>query len=127
MPNVDRMFRVIVAGGIALTAAGSGVIAGCGGSDTTLAGGPGRDAFPDEGFPSDGSAHDAFPNEGFGGPDGFPSETAQQLDGFPQEGIDAAIHDSGKDADAFPQEGPPPLEAGLSDADAGFPFETASP
>jgi hypothetical protein len=116
-----------VAGGVALTAAGSGVIAGCGGSDTTLAtgdGGKGSDG---------GKGADAFPNEGFAVPDAFPQETGQQLDGFPQEGIDAAVYDSGKDA--FPQEGPN-IEAGFvdsshadagEDADAGFPSETASP
>ena len=130
MPTVDRMFRVIVAGGVALTAAGSGVVAGCGGSETTITGGG------DSGKGPDGvSSGDGFPNEGFVAPDAFPQETGQQLDGFPQEGIDAAISDSGRDADAFPQEGPN-VEAGFvdsshsdagTDADAGFPFETASP
>jgi hypothetical protein len=120
MPSVDRMFRVIVAGGVALTAAGSGVIAGCGGSDTTLAtgdGGKGSDGSGSDGFPHEGAdtgAQDGFPSEGFPAPDAFPSETAQQ--------VDSGIHDSGKDADAFPQEGPPPLEGGLSD---GFPSEAA--
>jgi hypothetical protein len=127
MPTVDRMFRVIVAGGIALSAAAPGLVVGCGGSVGTL--------------PADaGHGGDAFPSEGA---DAFPSETAQLVDAFPQEGIDSSHPvDSGgvtQDAfpsetaqlvDAFPQEGPN-LEAGSADAgpnaDAGFPSETASP
>jgi hypothetical protein len=129
MSSVDRMFRVIVAGGVALTAAGSGVIAGCGGSATTSIG--------DSGFPQEGNAPvDGFPQETGYAPDGFPSETATQLDANVIEAGDAGGHDA--DADAFPQEGPN-LEAGFFDvghaeasADAsglpdGFPFETASP
>ncbi|HEX3346045.1 MAG TPA: hypothetical protein VHS09_15785 [Polyangiaceae bacterium] len=129
MPTVDRMFRVIVAGGIALSASAPGLVVGCGGSVSTLPSdaGHGSDAFPQEGPP---------PYE----PDAFPQETAQLVDAFPQEGIDASmLGDAGSHGDAaqdvspdvFPQEGPN-LEAGsfdssFSDADAGFPFETASP
>lgn len=118
MPTVDRMFRVIVAGGIALSATAPGVVVGCGGSTSTL--------------PSDaGHGGDAFPAEGPYQGDAFPSETAQQVDAFPQEGIDASVRDTGTSPDVFPQEGPN-LEAGVfdtaaPDADAGFPFETAAP
>ena len=120
------MFRVIVAGGIALSTTAPGLIAGCGGSTaSTLGDGGGSDAFPAEG--------PAY------APDAFPQETGQQqVDAFPQEGpaqFDAGLVDSGGDEDVFPQEGPN-LEAGLldasSDGDAGaaidgFPQETASP
>lgn len=122
MPTVDRMFRVIVAGGIALSAAAPALVVGCGGSVSSL--------------PSDaGHGGDAFPVEGPApGPDAFPQETAQFVDAFPQEGIDASVHlaDAGGDEDVFPQEGPN-IEAGFffdtgaPDADAGFPFETAAP
>jgi hypothetical protein len=105
------MFRVIVAGGIALTATAPGLVAGCGGSVATAADGGGADSFPVEGV------------------DAFPQETAQQVDAFPQEGppppmeagLDARIVDSGADQDAFPHEGPN-LEAGFFDVgvvDAG--------
>jgi hypothetical protein len=122
MPTVDRMFRVIVAGGIALSATTPGLVAGCGGTTatTTSDAGHGADAFPVEG---------PAPQ-----PDAFPQETGQQLDAFPQEGpafveagVDALVLDSGGDEDVFPQEGPN-IEAGSLDAnDAGFPQETASP
>lgn len=122
MPTVDRMFRVIVAGGIALSAAAPGLVVGCGGSVSTTPsdGGHGADSFPVEGPAQQ--------------PDAFPQETAQQADAFPQEGpafveagVDARILDSGGDEDVFPQEGPN-IEAGFLDAsDAGFPQETASP
>jgi len=137
MPTVDRMFRVIVAGGIALSATAPGLVAGCGGSVATMTSDGGPDSFPVEGPPSL--------------PDAFPQETAQQVDAFPQEGppvfeagsdagVDARLGDAGGDQDAFPHEGPN-LEAGFfdtshpeasSDADAaagpdGFPQETAAP
>lgn len=119
MPRADnKMFRVIVAGGIALTATAPGLVVGCGGATATTAHDGGEsDAFPIEGRPS--------------GYDAFPQETAQPIaDGFPQEGPDVGIAEAG--ADAFPQEGPPPPpidahadgEGGLPD---GFPMETASP
>jgi hypothetical protein len=123
MPTVDRMFRVIVAGGIALSATAPGLVVGCGGSIGTLPGdgGRGADSFPSEGPP---------PQQA----DAFPQETAQQVDGFPQEGFyegDTGIQvvDSGVGPDVFPQEGPN-VEAGSFDAAGqpeGFPFETASP
>ncbi len=130
MPTVDRMFRVIVAGGLALAATAPGVVVGCGGSVSSLPsdGGHGGDAFPTEGPPPQGDSS-------------FPQETAQFVDAFPQEGIDASVRDTGAkdtggDEDVFPQEGPN-LEAGFFDTgvpstDAGdqpdgFPFETAAP
>jgi len=108
MKSADRMFRVLVLGGIALTA--------CGGSVTT----------PSSGTDS-GTGQDGFPQEGPAQPDAFPSETAQQVDAFPSEGpayIDAGV-DSAADggSDAFPQEGPAPLDSG-SDVPC-FPQETA--
>jgi hypothetical protein len=121
MPTVDRMFRVIVAGGIALSTTTPGLVAGCGGATSTPISDAGHDA-------------DAFPAEGPAQADAFPQETAQELDAFPQEGpvaleagSDARFADAGGNADAFPQEGPY-FEAGSLDAsDAGFPQETASP
>jgi hypothetical protein len=103
MKSPDRMFRVVVLGGIALTA--------CGGAVTT---GASSDA---------GTGSDAFPQEGPPFADAFPMETAQQVDAFfPTEGPDASISDTGSEAgydagvDSFPQEGPPPLpEASTSD------------
>lgn len=123
MPTVNRMFRVIVAGGIALSATTPGLIAGCGGSVSTSSSdaGHGADGFPVEGV--DASRLDAFPQETAQQPDAFPQETGQQVDAFPQEG--PAFVDAG--FDAFPQEGPN-IEAGFFDAgEAGFPQETASP
>ncbi len=122
MPTVDRMFRVIVAGGIALSASAPGLVVGCGGSVSSL--------------PSDaGHGADAFPTEGPApGPDAFPQETAQLVDtGFPQEGLDTSVPfvDGGGDEDAFPQEGPNfeagSFDTGAPDADGGFPIETAAP
>jgi hypothetical protein len=122
MSTVDRMFRVIVAGGVALTAALPGVVVGCGGSIGNVSGDAGGDHD---------RAADAFPQEGPAQFDAFPQETGQQIDAFPQEGF--------VEPDAFPQEGPAQLDAGLdadtgdagadaaADADAGFPFETAQP
>jgi hypothetical protein len=123
MPTVDRMFRVIVAGGIALSSGAPGLVVGCGGSVSTL--------------PSDaGHGADAFPAEGPAPypPDAFPQETAQLLDAFPQEGIDASVRETGGGSDGggpdvFPQEGPN-IEAGIFDAAGqpdGFPIETAAP
>jgi hypothetical protein len=133
MPPPDRMFHVIVAGGIALVALPSAAAAGCGGAVSTTSDG--------------GSPGDGFPAEGPAQFDAFPQETAPP----PLEaGADAkadAIADAGFDADAFPHEGPN-LEAGffdtwipdagLADATAeaggdaagvpdGFPQETAAP
>jgi hypothetical protein len=130
MPTIDRMFRVIVVGGIALSATAPGLVAGCGGSVSSLPtdAGRGADAFPAEGPPPQQA--DAF----------FPQETAQFLDASLQkDATDAGvgIKDSGGDEDVFPQEGPN-LEAGFffdtgvpgTDAAAqpdSFPFETAAP
>ncbi|HEY6459043.1 MAG TPA: hypothetical protein VIY73_02800 [Polyangiaceae bacterium] len=132
MASIDKMFRVIVAGGVALAAAAPAAVVGCGGSVATHDGDAG---FPQEGPPPPYS------------PDAFPSETASFVDAFPQEtgyaaeasAKDGAVVDAG--TDAFPQEGPSTeagffdtgaLDAGSgnetgADADAGFPFETAAP
>ena len=121
MPTVDRMFRVIVAGGVALAATTSGLVAGCGGSVSTTA----SDAGP---------GADAFPTEGPALPDAFPQETAQEVDAFPLEGappldsgFDARVVDAGGDEDAFPQEGPNVDAAFFDASDGGFPHETATP
>jgi hypothetical protein len=122
MPTVDRMFRVIVAGGIALAATTPGLVVGCGGSVSTTASDAGRGA---DAFPVEGPAQE---------PDAFPQETATELDAFPQEGpapldsgFDARMRDAGGEEDAFPQEGPT-LDAAFFDAgDGGFPHETATP
>jgi hypothetical protein len=142
MPNVDRMYQVIVLGGIALaTVPASWSVAGCGGAVE----GPLAKDMGDAGAANDAGSSDAFPHEGRAVADagadtfvafdsGFPQETAQIIDSgpfdtgvdaFPQEGpamIDsgfpqetAQIIDSGSTdtgVDAFPQEGPPPLDAG---------------
>jgi hypothetical protein len=111
MGQVDKMFQVIVAGGIALaTPAVTAAVAGCGGSTTTA---------------SDGG----FPTEGPQAADGFPQETAAQPDAFPQEGpppqldsglvvdaSDAAAATDGETSDApcFPQETALPLDSGCT-------------
>jgi hypothetical protein len=110
MANVDRAFRVIVLGGIALVAVPTGA---CGGQTKSSAAdaGSGADAsFPDEGIAP--APDSGFPQEGPYDPDGFPSETAQIIDSgfapdsFPTEGpamiIDSGSGDAG--VDAFPQE-----------------------
>jgi hypothetical protein len=109
----DRMFHVIVLGGIGLVACG-GVATGSG----------------DPGDASSETATDAFPSEGkTPGPDAFPSETATVLDastdGFPSEtdpAGDATI-------DSFPTEGPAMLDASgdVGPQPDGFPSETAVP
>jgi hypothetical protein len=107
MHPVDKMFRVIVVGGVALTAATSPAAVGCGGATTSPANA--HDAGHDAGFPMETAP----------APDAFPTETAQLYDAFPTEGpavIDTGV--TGFDAfptegvigfDAFPTEGPPPL------------------
>jgi len=115
MANVDRAFRVIVLGGIAL----AGIPAtACGGSEggSSDAGGGSSDTGPDEGAVVDAGG----PEEGLR--DAFPSETATFID---------ASFDSAPDA--FPQEGPAMIDSGRPDSDVsdatgltdGFPQETA--
>jgi hypothetical protein len=93
------MFRVLVLGGIALTA--------CGGA-TAKSSPSGDDASSDT-----GTAHDAFPAEGPDvtvGYDAFPQETAPPPpDAFPTEGpamIDSSVFDAPPDTSppCFPQE-----------------------
>jgi hypothetical protein len=115
MNHAEKMFHVIVLGGIALAAplATMGVTA-CGGSVTEVGDGDGGTPFPQEtASPMDASARrdGATPL-----PDAFPAETATQIDATPPG------------FDAFPQEGPPPPppppDAG---SDGCFPAETALP
>jgi hypothetical protein len=84
MKSNDRMFRVVVLGGIALTA--------CGGAVTT----------------SSDAGSDGFPAEGPAPYDASLIDTAQQFDGFPTEGPDTytidAGEDAGVDAGCFPRE-----------------------
>jgi hypothetical protein len=111
MATIDRAFRVIVLGGIALATVPVGA---CGGvADATDDGG--TNGHSDGGAPNDADMRDAFP-----------SETGAQLDAanFPDEGVPV---------DAFPQEGPALIDASVADAavvDAtgiadAFPQETA--
>jgi len=107
MKSADRMFRVLVLGGIALTA--------CGGATVTSSADSGA---PADGFPQEGPQQvDAFPMETAQQVDAFPAETAQQVDAFPMEGpafIDAgqdATQDAGQDAPCFPQETALPSDA----------------
>jgi hypothetical protein len=103
MNNVDRAFRVIVLGGIALTAVPAGA---CGGQTASSSdAGSGADAA-DSGFPQEGPAYvDSS----------FPMETGMQLDTGTVE------------PDAFPTEGPAMIvDSGAADTgEAGFPQETA--
>jgi hypothetical protein len=108
MRQADKMFQVIVAGGIALAtpAVAAATVGGCGGSTTTAS---------DAGFPQETAQ-----------PDAFPQETGAQPDAFPQEGpppppdasseVDAADGavplDAGDDAPCFPQETALPLDSG---------------
>jgi hypothetical protein len=97
------MFRVLVLGGIALTA--------CGGA--TTAPGSGTDS---------GTGQDGFPQEGPAQVDAFPSETAQQVDAY----VPDASNDVGPDV--FPTEGPAMIDSGSTDAGSDvpcFPVETA--
>jgi hypothetical protein len=87
MANADRMFQVIVLGGIALATPLVGTIAGCGSSSSSFpAEGP-RDAgrqdaqTQDTGFPVEGQA--AFDS----GPRGDAAKDSASADsGFPVEG-----------------------------------------
>ncbi len=127
-PHRDRMFHVIVMGGIGLVP-----LAGCGAtapeepvvtSDDGAApapkhdGGAGHDAFPDE---TKSYSPDAFPSEGFYAPadaytpphdeDAFPDET-----GSPGAPLDASrTQDAGVDSgdDCFPEETAVTLDASL--------------
>ena len=98
----DRLFRVIVLGGIAL-AAGSGAVSACGGESSSI-GDAGRQ-FPHEGAsflpPRDAAVDTGFPHEG---PPPLPPPDSG--------GVDAA-------PDAFPHEGPAPLDAAPDATDAG--------
>jgi hypothetical protein len=95
----DRMYRVIVLGGIGLVA--------CGGSVTTAPGEPtdaSADSPVDVSFPFELPApYDATPPP----PDAFPSELPAMIDASPP---DAAARDASPDA--FPTEGPPPFDSG---------------
>jgi hypothetical protein len=117
MANIDRAFRVIVLGGIALATIPA---TACGGTEE---GSSDAGSSRDEGAPGDSN----FPEEGayF---DAFPSETAQFVDA----GFDAAT-DGSAFIDGFPQEGPAMLDSSVPDSNIsdatgiadGFPQETA--
>jgi hypothetical protein len=116
----DRMFHVIVLGGIGLLG-----LEGCG---KVASGAPGDAdaATPDTGSAIDGGA-DAFPSE-----TGAPAEEAGRFDAFPSETatfIDASPGFDVVTIDAFPTEGPVAIDAGpivdaAVDAEC-FPEETA--
>ena len=107
------MFRVVVLGGIALTAGAVAVNAvGCGGSDSSTG----------DGASDTGVATDSFPHEGTDTsvvPDSFPREGPALIDSGVDTGADAASDGARDSADAtdasdgdatdtFPTEGPPP-------------------
>ena len=107
-PIRDRMFHVIVLGGLALVGLeGCGAVADKGGGPEPL------DAAIDGHLTDAHSTVDGFPVEGLSViVDAFPSETATQIDAFPSEGPAFP--------DAFPSESDPrPVDAGC------FPQETA--
>jgi hypothetical protein len=124
------MFRVIVAGGIALTAGAPTLAAGCGGAVAPQggAGDAASDAFPVTGREP---GADAFPMETASESDAFPTETAPAADAFPTEGP-AMILDSGGGGgdsggiDAFPTEGPALLDSGPTALDGGAPPNDAA-
>jgi len=144
MPSSDRMFHVIVAGGIALVALPTAAATGCGGAvSSTATGDDGgsqhdaayRDAFPQEGF-------DAFPQEGPPPPPDSGSVDAggdgsSQLDAgfdvFPHEGpnIEAGFYDTGSiDTGSIDTGTADAAGDGATDAASapdGFPHETAVP
>ncbi|MDP9001196.1 MAG: hypothetical protein M3O46_13930, partial [Myxococcota bacterium] len=132
MESADRMFRVLVLGGIALTGAVLAPVAGCSSSSDTA----------DAAAPHDGSADtfadapfDAFPTEGPDAvllTDGGDAAADSPIEAFPQEGVSDAgtlPREAGQDADAdadaatdaaadaardaFPHEGP---DTGAQDA-----------
>jgi len=96
----DRMFQVIVLGGMGL------VGAACGGTVIDTGNAAGGGGFPAEGPPVQQDASDSDAADA----------AADAIEEFPQEGPifvdageDAADADDAGDADAgFPQEGPPP-------------------
>jgi hypothetical protein len=110
MANVERMFQVIVLGGIALVPVASSAT-GCGGAVS-----PATDAGS-HGDSGGGSVDSGFPQEGRPPvvDSGVPHEAAVDS-GFPQE--TAVAVDSGNGDTAFPQEGP-------AQVDSGFPQECA--
>ena len=117
----DRMFHVIVLGGMGLVA--------CGGLATANIGAPdGSTEAAEDGFPAETKVFsDAFPNEGKVADvstDSFPSELPARTDAFPSESDPAP--DGGVDADAFPIEGPvhgPDAGDAGDDGPDGFPQE----
>jgi hypothetical protein len=118
MPKGDRMFHVIVRGGVLLGGGTVLLAAGCGSSTETAAD---AQAPIIEAGPS-------FPHEGADA--GPPLEAGQDVTvGFPHEGADAGPPlEAGQDVTVgFPHEGAdagPPLEAGQDVYDA-FPHEDA--
>jgi hypothetical protein len=96
--NKDRMFHVLVVGGMTLV--GTTVPAACGGDSSTTTS---QDAGQDTGFPSelpafvDAGVHDATSD--------FPSE----LPVFVDSGVDASIKDAPEE---FPSELPVQVDAG---------------
>jgi hypothetical protein len=113
MASIDRAFRVIVLGGIALAAVPA---TACGGSEEPSTSDD-AGSLPDEGVPGDANPWDEGTVY-----DGFPNETGQRIDASADGSIDA-----------FPQEGPAMIDSGLPDSNASdatgvtdaFPQETA--
>jgi hypothetical protein len=114
LPYRDRMFHVLVLGGIGLT------VPACGGTVASpLTTGCGPMGCADGSTPPSrdgGTDYDAFPSEGLVAVDAFPSESAEPLDAFPAE-TDVPP------PDAFPTEGPAEVDGGFDATTDGFPSE----
>jgi hypothetical protein len=128
MRQFEKMFRVIVAGGIALaTPATTSELVGCGGTTASVpgdgdGGGAGGGGFPAEGPVAGGGGGGGggggFPQEGAGG-GGDPYDANFPQEGpavFPDAGVDAEPLDAADAADApcFPQETALPLDSGCT-------------
>ena len=112
MPASERMFQVIVLGGLALTAGTALSTGGCGNTQT---------AFPHEGA-ADAAPSDAGQDVLVASPQEDASDAGQDA-GFPHEGADSAPYDAGQFVpDASPQEGgsdaAAPSDAGQDAPDA---------
>jgi len=89
VPNTDRMFQVIVLGGLALTTGAAFSAAGCANAGTSAGAGLDVDAGSDAAAVTEAGqdAYDAFPHEG---PDIGPPIDSGQDDAFPDDGPDAS-------------------------------------
>jgi len=134
-PVRDRMFHVIVLGGIGLVSVGG---TACGQVAPGRAGAAAEDADAPVTMRDAGPGSDAFPEEDASLPHLRPSDAGDEEDAFPDE-TDSVLRDAGHPVDAtsqdaFPMEGPalvgdahapmPDASPPVEDADC-FPEETA--